>query len=337
MKAIYLTKYGDSNKVFDIREVNQPKPAPGQVLIKVEAFGLNFADVIARRGLYPDAPKNPALLGYDVAGTVAGLGEGVSSVNIGDRVSALTRFGGYAEYACTMEEGVAKIPDNMDTALSTALATQACTAYYSAVQCVNLHPDDKVLIHAAAGGVGSCLVQIAKHKGCIVYGTASGGKQDYLKEIGVDYPIDYTKEDFSKVIADKLGGNKLDFAFDSIGGRTFKKSWKLLQPGSSIISYGAASQLDGNKLQAIGVALNFGFFSPIQLLMQSKSMITVNMLRIADHKPGLFKKVFNGVMDLVDQGVIVPRLAKKYHASEIAEAHAFLESRKSIGKVVLEW
>ncbi|NNF20551.1 MAG: alcohol dehydrogenase catalytic domain-containing protein, partial [Saprospiraceae bacterium] len=155
MKAIYLTKYGDSNKVFDIREVNQPKPAPGQVLIKVEAFGLNFADVIARRGLYPDAPKNPALLGYDVAGTVAGLGEGVSSVNIGDRVSALTRFGGYAEYACTMEEGVAKIPDNMDTALSTALATQACTAYYSAVQCVNLHPDDKVLIHAAAGGVGS--------------------------------------------------------------------------------------------------------------------------------------------------------------------------------------
>lgn len=337
MKAIYLTKYGDSEKVFETREVEKPRPGSGQILIKVDAFGLNFADVVARRGLYPDAPRNPAILGYDVAGTVAELGEGVTAFSIGDRVAALTRFGGYAEYACTMEEGVAKIPGNMDTALSTALATQACTAYYSAVQCVNLLEGDKVLVHAAAGGVGSILVQLAKYKGCTVFGTASGGKLDYLNSIGVDFPIDYTSEDFQKVISGRLGGNKLDYAFDSIGGRTFKKSWKLLKPGGSIISYGAASQLNGNKLQAIGVALNFGIFSPIQLLMQSRSIITVNMLRIADHKPDLFKHVFEGVMNLVEQDVIKPKLAKKYPADEIAEAHAFLESRKSMGKVVLEW
>ena len=337
MKAVYLTKYGKAEDAFEMREINKPQPGPNDVLIKVECFGLNFADVIARRGLYPDAPKNPALLGYDVAGTVEAWGENVSGFNVGDRVAALTRFGGYAEYAVTMQEGVAKIPDGFPLDLSTALATQACTAFYCAEDCVTLHKGDNVLIHAAAGGVGTVLVQIAKYRGCTVFGTASTGKQDYLKSIGVDHPIDYTKEDFSGRIKEILGGNKLDVVFDSIGGKTFKNSYKLLQPGGAMVNFGAASQLNGGKIAAIGMALNFGFYSPIQLLMSSKSLNAVNMLRIADYKPRVFKEVFEGVMQLVDKGVIKPHIAQKFHAEEIAKAHALLESRKSIGKVVVSW
>ena len=200
MKAVYLTKYGNSASAFEIRETAIPTAQKGQIVIKVVSFGLNFADVVARRGLYPEAPKNPTILGYDVAGTVHELGEGVEGFTIGQRVVGLTRFGGYAEYAVTQQSGVAAIPDSMGYPEATAVATQGCTAYYCANESVVLHEGDRVLIHAAAGGVGGILVQMAKNKGCIVYGTGSTSKIPYMKQIGVDVAIDYTKEDFSSVI-----------------------------------------------------------------------------------------------------------------------------------------
>lgn len=338
MKAIYLTKYGKAENAFELRETEIPNPESREVCIKVNYFGLNFADVVARRGLYPDAPKNPAVLGYDVVGTIYSLGSEVTELKIGDRVAALTRFGGYAEYATTMVEGVVKIPENYDEAQATALATQACTAYYCAEECVTLNTGDNVLIQAAAGGVGSILVQIARHHGCTIFGTASSSKLKILEENSVHYPIDYTQKDFYKEVAKTLGGDNLDFVFDSIGGKVFKKGYKLLQPGGSMVTFGAAAQVAGNnKLKALGVVFGFGIFSPIQLLMSSKSIVAVNMLRIADYKPSLFKKIFSGVMAYADQGIINPTVAKVYDADQISEAHSFLESRKSVGKVVMKW
>lgn len=338
MKAIYLNKYGSSNKAFEIKETALPKTGDNEVCIKVSHFGLNFADVVARRGLYPDAPKNPAVLGYDVSGEIHEIGKKVTRFKKGDKVVALTRFGGYAEYVTTMQEGVALMPQNYDPAKATALATQACTAYFCAVHCVNLISGDNVLVQAAAGGVGRILVQIAKSKGCTVFGTCSTTKINDLKESGVDYVIDYTREDFYKKIMSILNGSKLDYVFDSIGGKAFKKGWKLLQPGGTMVNFGAADQVSGNnKLKALSVAASFGFFSPIQLLMASKSMIAVNMLRIADHKPHLFQKVLEGVIDMVNNNTIDPYLDSVYNATEIDKAHAHLESRKSKGKVVMEW
>jgi NADPH2:quinone reductase len=338
MKAIYLNKYGAADKAFEIKEAPVPQAGPRDVIIKSTCFGLNFADVVARRGLYPDAPKNPAILGYDVAGHISEIGNEVTEFKVGDRVAALTRFGGYGEYVKTMVEGVTALPDSLGDEQGAALATQACTAYYSAVHCVNLQPDDKVLIQAAAGGVGSILTQIAKHKGCQVIGTASSGKMDFLKENGVDIAIDYTKKDFSQVIKDKLGAAPLDVVFDSIGGSTFKKAWKLIQPGGTMVNFGAAAQVAGsNKLKSLGVVAGFGLFTPLQLLMSSRSMIGVNMLRIADHKPQLFQRVFSGVMEMADQGIIQPILSKNYRPEEIAEAHSYLESRQSIGKITITW
>ncbi|MDB4439027.1 zinc-binding dehydrogenase [bacterium] len=338
MKAIYLTKYGKAQNAFEIRETEIPTPDSREVCIQVNYFGLNFADIVARRGLYPDAPKNPAVLGYDVTGTIHSVGTEVTEFRVGDRVAALTRFGGYAEYATTMVEGIVKIPEGYDEAKATALATQACTAYYCAEECVTLNTGDNVLIQAAAGGVGSILVQIARHHGCTVFGTASSSKQDILAENGVHYPIDYTQKSFFDEVTKTLGGNNLDFVFDSIGGKVFKKGYKLLQPGGSMVTFGAAAQVSGNnKLKALGVVLGFGIFSPIQLLLSSKSLIAVNMLRIADYKPALFKKIFSGVINYAEQGIINPTVAKIYDAENISEAHAFLESRKSVGKVVMKW
>lgn len=337
MKAIYLQKYGSAKEAFVVKETKVPTPKEDEVLIKVKYSGLNFADVIARRGMYPDAPKNPALLGYDVSGEISAVGEKVTEFKIGQQVVAMTRFGGYAEYAVTNKNGVAVVPDGYDMAAATVLATQACTAYYCAEDCVTLHKGDKVLIQAAAGGVGSLLVQIAKHRGCIVYGTASTGKQDFIKKLGVDYAIDYTKDNFYDVI--KGNGHQLDMVFDSLGGTAFAKGVKLLAPGGKMVCYGAAEQLESrkNKLKLISLAVGFGLFSPISLLMQSKSIITVNMLRIADFKQSVFNEVLHNVIKMADQKIITPHVSKVFPALDIAEAHDFLESRQSTGKVVLKW
>ena len=337
MKAIYLQKYGSAQEAFVVKETKIPIPKEDEVLIKVKYSGLNFADVIARRGMYPDAPKNPALLGYDVSGEISAVGKKVTEFKIGQQVVAMTRFGGYAEYAVTNKNGLAVVPDGYDMAAATVLATQACTAYYCAEDCVTLHKGDKVLIQAAAGGVGSLLVQIAKHRGCIIYGTASTGKQDFIKKLGVDYAIDYTKDNFYDVI--KGNGHQLDMVFDSLGGTAFAKGVKLLAPGGKMVCYGAAEQLESrkNKLKLISLAVGFGLFSPISLLMQSKSIITVNMLRIADFKQSVFNEVLQNVIKMADQKIITPHVSKVFPALDIADAHDFLESRQSTGKVVLKW
>lgn len=341
MKAIYLTKHGASKNAFEIKETDIPDINDDEVVIEVKSVGLNFADVLARRGLYPDAPKNPAVLGYDVAGILHKKVKNIEHVELGQRVVALTRFGGYAEYAKTFGEGVVALPDNVSFEEATALATQGCTAYFCAEESVQLHAGDNVLVHAAAGGVGSLLVQIAKHKGCKVFGTASTKKQDYLKELGVDVPIDYTQKAFEKVITSHIKDeNGLDVIFDSIGGPTFKKGMKLLGQGGRIVSYGAASQMDKGKKSLVAtlkVGLGFGIYSPIPLLMSSQGIITVNMLRIADHRKHIFGKVFAEVMKLSETGVLKPKVGKVFSADQIAEAHEYLEQRSSIGKVVVNW
>lgn len=341
MKAIYIEKTGTAAKAFEIKNTDIPVPDKREVCIKVECFGLNFADVLARQGLYPDAPPLPSLIGYDVAGYIHAIGSEITEFTVGQRVTALTRFGGYAEYATTMVEGVAVIPDILDFPTATALATQACTAYFCTDESVKLHKNDRVLIQAAAGGVGSIMVQIAKSKGCIVYGTASSKKQDFLRELGVDYPIDYTKESFSDKIKENLGDYPgIDVVFDSIGGKSFKQAYKLLSPGGRLVFIGAASQLKNGKaniVNTIGMAAGFGIYSPIQLVMSSKALIGVNMLRIADNRPNVFQSVLTDVVALWDEGVIKPHVGKVFPAEEISEAHKFLESRQSMGKVVCQW
>jgi NADPH2:quinone reductase len=339
MKAFQLTQFGKSgNKSFQLADVKEPEVSDGDVKIKVEAFGLNFADVMARKGIYNDCPPLPAVLGYECVGEVIEIGKGVSHVNVGDRVTAFTRFGSYAKVLVTSALGVLKIDTGISNGEAVALATQYCTAWYSACEAINMYEGEHVLVHAAAGGVGTALVQIAKWKGCTVYGTAgSNEKLEYLKNIGVDYPINYREESFIDRITELRGKQRVDVIFDPIGGRNFRNSLKVLAYGGRIIPFGASSREKKGILSLINVAWGFGLHLPVGNIMKSQTWAGVNMLRIADYKPELIQQCLSNVYKLYQQGVAKPHVGGVFKADELGKAHDFLESRNSIGKLVVEW
>lgn len=339
MKAAYLVKYGPAETAFEIRDVIKPEPDSDQVLIKVEAFGLNFADIAARYGNYRGAPPLPALLGYDVVGTVEKFGTNVESLNLGDRVTALTLFGGYAEYALAEKGTTHKIPKTLAPGVAVALATQSCAAYYLSNRLTHIQDNEKVLIHAAAGGVGTALVQLAVHKKCIVYGTCSSHeKLEYLKKNGVHHPIDHTKNDFAETIRALVGDKGLDVVFNPIGGKSLKQGYRLLGAGGRLATYGVSSL---NSKKNIFGKLNdlwqFGIYHPVQFLSNSKGMIGMNMLKIAKEKPEKITKVMQEVLQLRQEGILHPHVGGEFSIDQLAQAHRFLESRKSMGKIVVKW
>jgi len=334
MDAIYIVKNGKPKIAFERKPVDIKGPTNDEVAIEVEAFGLNFADVMARLGLYKDCPPLPAVVGYEVVGKITKLGSDVKNVLVGDRVVAFTRFGGYAQYVVTNSKAIVKIQEDYPVGKALALATQYCTAYYAAHVATNVMSNDKVLIQAAAGGVGTALIQLCKLKNCKIYGTAgSQQKLDYLEEQGVDIAINYREEDFSNVISEKL-----DVVFDSIGGTTFKKGFKLLGNGGRMVPFGAASQLEANNIFGkLKFALSFGFFHPISLIMQSKALVGVNMLRVADDKPDILQFCMQEVVKLAENGKIDPHVGAMYSINELNDAHNALENRKTVGKIGVKW
>ena len=338
MKAAVLVRKGDPAKAFEIREVPTPKTKEGEVLIKVEGFGLNFADVMARQGLYADAPPMPSIIGYDVVGRITEVAPDVSHVKVGDRVTAMTRFGGYAEYVAAMGMGTAKISDSMPVGEATALTTQYCTAYYAAAEVVNLHEGDRVLIHSAAGGVGTALMQYAKYKKCEIFATAgSDAKLKLLTEAGAHHAINYVTGDFEKEIHRITNGQGVDVIFDAVGGSYVKKGFHALAPGGRIICYGASDISDKNLFGKISTLLGFGIYHPLQFMNTSKALIGLNMLRIADNKPLSLKRCLDNVVRLYEEGVFKPQVGKVFPVSQIGDAHAFLESRQSTGKITVTW
>lgn len=338
MKAAVLVKTGDASSAFEMREVPKPQPRDTEVLIKVEAFGLNFADVMARRGFYKDAPPLPAILGYDAAGTVNAIGEKVTNVKLGDRVMAMTRFGSYAEYAITESLACVPIPNDMDAATATALTTQYCTAYFAAAEMVQLHKGDKVLVQSGAGGVGTALIQYAKFKGCEIFATAgSSAKLDYLKSCGVDHAINYTSQDFEVEVKKIANGKGLDVIFDAVGGKSVKKGVRSLGAGGRIVCYGASDFTNKNMLGKLMSGLAFGIYHPAMLMMPSKAIIGINMLAIADNKPEVMQRCLKNVVELTEKGVFKPMMGKVFPVAEIGAAHKYLEMRKSIGKIAIEW
>jgi len=339
MKAAVLVKHGKSDKAFELRDVNKPEPREGEVRIKVTAFGLNYADVMARKGLYQDAPPLPAILGYDVVGIVDKLGPGADDGLLGKRVIALTRFGGYAEYAVANELVVHEVGPDIPAAAATALATQYSTAYYASSMATTIQEGEHVLIHAAAGGVGQALVQLARRKNCVIYATASSDmKIRLLEEMGVNYPINYDENDFAEKIEEIRGKDGLDLIFDSVGGNTVKKGFRLLASGGRMVCYGGAKRSNRtNFFSDVRFALGFGIYSPIGLMLKSRSLIGVNMLHIADARPQIIKAAIANVTSLVNSGELALPSGRTFPVSDLAEAHDLLESRGSVGKIAVEW
>ncbi|GAB5538547.1 MAG: medium chain dehydrogenase/reductase family protein [Salibacteraceae bacterium] len=340
MKAIVLVRDGNPEDAFEMQDVPTPKVEPNQVLVKVSHFGLNYADIMARKGLYNGRPELPCVLGYEVVGEISAIGSKVKGFAIGDYVLAFTLFGGYAEFCVAEATGVVKLGAGTNPAEATALATQYCTAWYAACMMVNLQPKDRVLIHAAAGGVGTALVQLAKLKGCEVFGTASHPhKIEYLKTLGVDHPINYRTNDFSAEVTRILNGHKIDVAFDPIGGSNFKRTNALLGTGGRIITFGASewSSSKGTFIDKLKLAFGFGFLHPIALLMKSKSIIGVNMLEVGKKRPDYLQTCLQEVYALYQNGTLKPTVDSVHPVSNLSTAHRRLEGRQTIGKVVVEW
>lgn len=338
MKVIQLIKNSDPESSFKLVEFPKPAPADDEILVKLTCFGLNFADVMIRRGLYDGAPDLPSVIGFDAVGMVEETGAGVNRFKPGDRVLCLTRFGSYAEYVCAKEIASILIPDNISDAAATALATQYCTAFYAADELVRLHKGDHVLIHAGAGGLGTALIQWAKHKECIVYSTAgSEEKMEYLKSLGVNHPINYHKSDFVKECKKSGPKNGIDVIFDGLGGSSVRKGISCLASGGRMVCHGASGFIGKNLLEKLLVFIQFGFYHPVQFMKSSKSLIGINMMCIADERPEFIQELLSRVIYYTEQGVFEPKISAVFPAEQIAGAHKHLEGRRSIGKIVVKW
>lgn len=338
MLAHVLVRNGGPSDSFELREIPNPDVKSGQVRIRVTAFGLNYADILARQGLYRECPPLPAVIGYDVEGIVDAVAEDVTSFKAGDRVFALTRFGGYGQFVTTQLAGLGHLSPEVPVGIGCALATQYVTAYHAAIHCQTLMPGEKVLIHAAAGGLGTALIQIALSKGAIVIGVAGGKeKTEYLKALGVHHIIDHQQSDYLEYVRQHLNG-RVDVVFDNIGGSSINKAKSILSRGGRIVSLGAAA-ISGKKgiFNLLRLVIGFGFFSPIGYLSKSQCLIGVNMLKIADHRPDIIGHGFKEVQGLFEKGILKPHVGKVFSQLELAKAHEWMENRKSIGKIVVTW
>ena len=340
MKAAFLVKTGSSNQAFEIRNTDRPKVKNHEVLIKVETFGLNYADVMARNGIYAAAPPLPSILGYEAVGVITEIGKDVSHLKIGDRVLAFTRFGAYAEYCVANNEAVAILPKEIPNDIATALATQYCTAIYATDWMANIKPFERVLIHAGAGGVGHGLIQYAKLVGCKVIVTAgSDEKIAYLKSLGVDHAINYTNHDFVIELENKFGARPVNAIFDPIGGKNYKLNRKLLAVGGRMIMFGvsAFSKKKGTFIDKLQLAAQFGVLSPLDFLIKSNGVIGVNMLHIADQNPQIINALLKQAISGYSKGIYQPKMAFSGSINEISKAHNLLESRGTIGKLAISW
>jgi NADPH2:quinone reductase len=338
MKAWQLTAHGAPGQVLALRDLPDPVPGAGEVLIQSEGFGLNYADVMAVKGLYRDAPPPPCVVGYEVAGRVLACGKDAPQGLVGKRVVAMTRFGGYAERACTDHRAVAEIPDDMPLGAALAMATQGATAWYMARWITRPERGDRVLVHSAAGGVGQLLVQLAAQACCEVFAVAAGpGKMQYLTQIGAAHTIDRIKGDYAGQVQRLLGDARLDVSFNAVGGTTFKKDLRLLGSGGRLVLFGGAERGKGGTFGTLRFVCNMGLVIPIFLMMKSKSLIGVNMLRLSERKPQLVAACMQEALGALRAGSLKPRVHPPFTADQLPQALELLGSGKSIGKVAVQW
>lgn len=337
MRAAVLPRTG-GYEVFEIQERPEPSIGPGRVLIRVHAAGINFADLMARQGLYPDAPDLPAVLGYEVAGEVEAVGDDVESVAVGDRVMAATRFGGYSEQVSVRERDVFAMPGDWSFEEGAAFPVVYGTAYASLISFGNLRAGERLLVQAAAGGVGIAATQIGKLLGAEIYGTASASKHDAIREFGVQHPIDYRDKDFAAEVRRISGEDRpLDLIVDGIGARSWKDGYRLLRPGGRLVMIGASSFVSGEKRNLPKAAANLARvprFNPIKLSSESISVIGLNMLRLWDAR-GTLDEFVEPLMQWIDQGLLRPVVAEAFPLERVGEAHRYMNERKNVGKVVL--
>jgi NADPH:quinone reductase-like Zn-dependent oxidoreductase len=332
MRAVVITKHGDPSVLQVQQRPDPPPPGPGQLRVAVRAAGVNFADHLARVGMYPDAPKLPAVVGYEVAGTVEAVGDGVDPNRVGERVLAGTRFGGYAEVVNVAASDSVPLPDALSFEQGAAVPVNYATAWAALHGYGSLRAGERVLVHAAAGGVGIAAIQFAKAAGAEVHGTASPAKHEKLAELGVDRAIDYRRDGWWK------GLGPYDLVLDALGGTSLRRSYHLLRPGGRLVGYGVSAMQQGEKRslrRAAPHALSMlRGFNLLDQLSESKAVIGLNMLRLWDDR-GTLEPWITPLKKALDDGTVSPIVHAAVPFAEAPKAHRILAARENIGKVVL--
>lgn len=336
MRQIQIPKYGNPD-VLTIIERDIGPPLDDQVQIKVEAAGVNFADILARKGLYPDAPKAPVVVGYEVSGVISHVGKNVSGFSPGQAVIALTRFGGYSDVVNVPALQAFHKPEKLSFAEAAAIPVNYLTAYQLIVVMGGLAADETVLVHNAGGGVGLAALDIARHIGAKVIGTASPGKHDFLLERGFDHLVDYRRKDWPDKVMELTNGRGVELILDPLGGPSWKINLRLLRSSGRLGLFGVSSVTHSRLLgtaKFLGLLLRMPILTPLPLLDRNIGVFGVNLAHMwqeADKIQTWAKELLSGV----EQGWIRPTVAKSFSFEEAAAAHRYIEERQNIGKVVL--
>ncbi len=341
MKAVVLTGTGGYD-VLRVQERPDPPVGPGEVRIAVKAAGINFADTLARVGLYPDAPKPPCVLGYEVAGEIESVGEGVTEHKTGDRVVAGTRFGGQAELITVPANQALPLPAQLSFEQGAAFPVNYGTAYAALIVMGSLREGDRVLIHAAAGGVGISATQIARNAGAEIFGTASASKHEAIKAQGVTHPIDYHSQDFEAETMRITNGEGVDLIMDALGPSSFRKDYRLLRPGGRLVMYGLSENSKEGKrdipltlksLAAMPTA-TMPWWKSLMMINENKGVFGLNMLKWWDAE-GNLDRVVEPLMADLEAGRLEPVVAEAFPFERAGDAHKFIAERRNVGKVVL--
>jgi NADPH:quinone reductase-like Zn-dependent oxidoreductase len=341
MRAVVITGHGGP-EVLQVQERPDPPVGPGEIRIAVKAAGINFADTMARVGLYPDAPKPPCVVGYEVGGEVESVGDGVDSHKAGDRVVAGTRFNGQAELVTVPADQALPFPEGWSFDQAAAFPVNYGTAYAALVTMGGLRKGDRALIHAAAGGVGISAVQIAKAIGAEIFGTASASKHDAISAQGVQHPIDYRTMDFEAEVNRLTNGEGVDVVIDATGPTNFRKDYRLLREGGRLVMFGLteASTGTGRSIPRLVSSLarmplaTTPWWKSLGTMNENKMVGGLNMLSWWDREQSL-DRVLEPLQEMLDAGDLQPVIAEAFPFERAGDAHRFIAERQNVGKVVL--
>jgi NADPH:quinone reductase-like Zn-dependent oxidoreductase len=336
MLQAVIPRYGAPD-VFEMRTGPDPAPSEGELRIRVRAAGVNFADVLARLGLYPDAPRPPMVVGYEVVGYVDGIGQAVTGFSDGERVVALTRFGGYADTVVVPAAFAFRVPDTLSDSEAAAVPVNYLTAALALYRMAALNAGETVLVHNAGGGVGIAATQLARLRRATVIGTASAFKHDALRRFGVEHAIDYRHADVAAEIGAITRGRGVDVILGPIGGRSFTASYRMLAPLGRLVMFGLSAAAPADRRswwRAVQAWSTTRKFDPLSMINRNRGVFGLHLGHLWQERPQLLPLV-ELLMSELAAGRLTPIVARTFSLERAGDAHRFIQNRGNIGKVVL--
>jgi len=337
MRKVVYPRPGGVDTIRIVEE-QDPVPGNGQVCVRIHRAGVNFAELMMRQGLYGSSPDFPFTPGYEAAGVVIRIGEGVDSLKEGDRVLAMTGFGGYSEMVCLDERRVVPIPDSVSFDQAAAIPVTYGTAFHMLSHLGSISEGDTVLIHHAAGGVGTAVSQLCEVFGAsLVVGTASAPKKDFVESMGMRF-VDREKEDFMEVCNEMTSGKGVHHAIDPVGGKHLLRSYKSLRKGGKLYYFGASAAVKGQKrsrLSELRMWWGMPRFDPLRLMSSNKAIFGVHMGLLEDDS--IFRGHLRALSEMLQEGKIDPVIDSVWRFEKLADAQMHIHNRKNRGKVLLDF